>query len=224
VSFLYASASNLGDFQFLFIDIFLSLPIAIFMSWAGPAPVLCRKRPKAELVSRKVLTSLLGHMAISIAIQAVTYVSVRKQSWYIRPHVKPEKSNIKNSENTTLFLVSCFEYIFAGVALNVGPPFRQSATKNWAFILTVVATCLLTLYMILGPVRAVKKLMQLTKTSWDFDLFMIGLGLIYCFISSICERFVFERLARLIGMLKERITGVPKKRKEYKRILEGMRW
>lgn len=30
VSFLYASASNLGDFQFLFIDLFLILPIAIF--------------------------------------------------------------------------------------------------------------------------------------------------------------------------------------------------
>ena len=30
VSFLYASASNLGDFQFLFIDVLLILPIAIF--------------------------------------------------------------------------------------------------------------------------------------------------------------------------------------------------
>ncbi|KAK4697021.1 hypothetical protein P7C71_g989, partial [Lecanoromycetidae sp. Uapishka_2] len=35
VSFLYASASNLGDFQFLFIDIFLVLPIAIFMGWTA---------------------------------------------------------------------------------------------------------------------------------------------------------------------------------------------
>lgn len=200
-------------------------------------------------------------MAISVAIQAVTYIAIRKQSWYvltpcllrktgtklqlhryIPPHIKPKKSNIKNSENTTLFLVSCFEYIFAGVALNVGPPFRQSAKKNcecsscycmWfsvnaivtgPFTLTVVATCLLTLYMILGPVHAVKKLMQLTKTSWDFDLFMIGLGLIYCFISFISERFLFDRLARLLGILRERITGVPKKRKEYKRILEEMRW
>src|ERR1700743_3201893 len=35
VSFLYASASNLGDFQFLFIDLALILPIAIFMGWSG---------------------------------------------------------------------------------------------------------------------------------------------------------------------------------------------
>lgn len=54
VSFLYASASNLGDFQFLYIDLLLILPIAIFskfpkavtvsficlqaQQWAGPVP------------------------------------------------------------------------------------------------------------------------------------------------------------------------------------------
>lgn len=40
------------------------------------------------------------------------------------------KSNIRNSENTTLFLVSCFEYIFSGVVLNAGRPFRQPITHN----------------------------------------------------------------------------------------------
>src|ERR1700753_21240 len=69
VSFLYASASNLGDFQFLFIDLALILPLAIFMGWTGPSPTLCRKRPTADLVSRKVLTPLLGLMAICVFIQ-----------------------------------------------------------------------------------------------------------------------------------------------------------
>jgi cation-transporting ATPase 13A3/4/5 len=36
VSFLYASASNLGDFQFLFIDLLLILPIAIFSKSRRP--------------------------------------------------------------------------------------------------------------------------------------------------------------------------------------------
>jgi cation-transporting ATPase 13A2 len=51
VSFLYASASNLGDFQFLFIDLLLILPIAIFMGWSGAYATLSRKRPTANLVS-----------------------------------------------------------------------------------------------------------------------------------------------------------------------------
>ena len=130
VSFLYAKASNLGDFQFLFIDLLLILPIAVFMGWAGPAPSLGPKRPTADLVSRKVLTPLLGVMAICILTQAVAYIAVREQPWYVPPKVNHEKSNIKSSENTALFLISCFEYIFSGIVLNAGPPFRQGTTQN----------------------------------------------------------------------------------------------
>ena len=83
VSFLYASASNLGDFQFLFIDLALILPIAIFMGWTGAWPVLCRKRPTASLVSRKVLTPLLGQIVVCILIQLTAYELVQQQPWYL---------------------------------------------------------------------------------------------------------------------------------------------
>lgn len=130
VSFLYAKASNLGDFQFLFIDLLLILPIAIFMGWAGPAPLLCRKRPTADLVSRKVLTPLLGLMAICVLIQGAAFLAVREQAWYKPPKVGHDEPNIKNSENTALFLSSCFEYILSGIVLNAGPPFRQNSANN----------------------------------------------------------------------------------------------
>lgn len=133
VSFLYAKASNLGDFQFLYIDLVLILPIAVFMGWAGPATTLCRKRPMANLVSRKVLTPLLGLMGICIFVQAVAYVTVKEQAWYVPPRVGHDESSIKSSENTALFLISCFEYILSGIALNVGPPFRQSTMQNCKF-------------------------------------------------------------------------------------------
>ena len=130
VSLLYASASNLGDFQFLFIDIFLVLPVAIFMGWTGAFPILSRKRPTASLVSRKVLTPLLGQVLLCIAIQAIGFEWVQQQPWYIPPHVKKDESNIKNSQNTALFTISCFQYIFSGIILSVGPPFRQSLRHN----------------------------------------------------------------------------------------------
>lgn len=134
VSFLYANASNLGDFQFLFIDLLLILPIAVFMGWAGPAPMLCRKRPTADLVSRKVLTPLLGLMSICIFVQGVAYLTVREQPWYKPPKIGHSESNVRNSDNTALFLVSCFEYIFSGMLLNAGPPFRQRAAQNCTFL------------------------------------------------------------------------------------------
>ncbi|OLN95427.1 putative cation-transporting ATPase [Colletotrichum chlorophyti] len=222
VSFLYAKASNLGDFQFLFIDLLLILPIAVFMSWAGPFPVLSRKRPTADLVSRKVLIPLLGQMLICIAVQTIVYIAVREQPWYIPPRINHDKSNIKNSENTVLFLVSCFEYILAGVVLNAGPPFRERALKNWPFMVTVAATLSMTIYMVLGPAHSVKHTMQLTKTTWDFGLFMILLGGVYLAAAWTSEKYFFQKVAKAAGYFKEHVLKRPKERKEYKLILEGM--
>lgn len=130
VSFLYASASNLGDFQFLYIDLALILPIAIFMGWSGAYPTLSRKRPTASLVSRKVLTPLLGQIVICVLVQAVAFKVVQYQPWFQPPVLDKEHSNSENSENTSLFLVSCFQYILSAIVLSVGPPFRQSMAHN----------------------------------------------------------------------------------------------
>lgn len=52
------------------------------MGWSGPFPQLSKKRPTADLVSRKVLTPLLGQMAICIIIQTVAWLAVRTEDWY----------------------------------------------------------------------------------------------------------------------------------------------
>ncbi|KAK2598982.1 hypothetical protein QQS21_005587 [Conoideocrella luteorostrata] len=222
VSFLYAKASNLGDFQFLFIDLLLILPIAIFMGWAGPAQLLCRKRPTANLVSRKVLTPLLGLMAICVFIQTAAFLTVREQSWYKPPKLGHDEPNIKNSENTALFLSSCFEYILSGVVLNAGPPFRQSSTKNWPFTVTVTVALVITVYMVLGPAHWLKKLMELSRIEWNYKLFLLLLGLAYFVIAWIFDKYLATPLARSLGQIKVRVTGKAKNRKQYKVIREEM--
>ncbi|KAI0977328.1 hypothetical protein F4678DRAFT_468531 [Xylaria arbuscula] len=222
VSFLYASASNLGDFQFLFIDVLLILPIAIFMGWSGPYPVLSKKRPTANLVSRKVLTPLLGQMSICIFIQAASFLIVQEQEWFIPPHVNPEKSNIKNSENTALFLVSCFEYVFIGVVLSAGKPFRQPITQNYPFVTTILLALAIVLYMVFTPAHWLRKLMQLTRISTSFKVTLLVLGLVYLVLAWIGENYLFQPLARGFGKAKHSITKTAKQRKEYKVINDGM--
>ncbi|KAG7289017.1 hypothetical protein NEMBOFW57_005378 [Staphylotrichum longicolle] len=222
VSFLYASASNLGDFQFLFIDLALILPIAVFMSWAGPFPELCRKRPTADLVSRKVLTPLLGQIYICIMIQALIFVAVRRQPWFIPPVIDHDKSNIENSENTVLFLTSCFEYILAGVVLNGGRPFRHSGLHNWPFVATIATALAITLVMVITPPAWLSDLMQLTYLSWDFKLYIVGLGMVYLALAWSGEHWAFQPLARLIGKAKQSVLKQPKTRKQYKVIREQM--
>ncbi|KAB8349560.1 hypothetical protein FH972_023584 [Carpinus fangiana] len=162
VQLLYASASNLGDFQFLFIDLILILPIAIFMGWTGPYPVLSKKRPTANLVSRKVLVPLLGQIALIVLFQLIGFLVVQRQSWYKPPKLELNRSNIRNSQNTTLFLFSCYQYILSAIVMSVGKPFRQSMRHNLPFVITMVVALLVSTYMLFDPAAWVYKLMQLT--------------------------------------------------------------
>lgn len=117
------------------------------MGWNDPFPVLSRKRPTADLVSRKVLTPLIGQIVLAVLTQLVVVETVRTRPWYVTsliyfeyqltfldryipPKVDVEDTNIENSENTTLFLISCYQYILSSVVLSVGPPFRQQIYKN----------------------------------------------------------------------------------------------
>src|SRR5687768_15679513 len=91
------------------------------------------------------------------------------------------------------------------------------------FLATITITLTIALYMVLGATHSIKQLMQLTKTSWDFELFMVALGIAYLLAAWTSEKFLFQKLARLIGDVKTRITKRPKTRKQYKVILEAMR-
>jgi cation-transporting P-type ATPase 13A2 len=160
---------------------------------------------------------------------------------FIPPHLDREKSNIENSENTTLFLVSCYEYILSGIVLSVGPPFRQSMAHNCTFlnsssfqlglanqgavpfVVTIVVALLFSSYMLFDPSESVAKFMQLTKMSWDFKSFILILGIGYIASAWASENYLLPRLAKYLGSLKTAIMRKPKQRKAYKIVLEKMR-
>ncbi len=81
----------------------------------------------------------------------------------------------------------------------------------------------MTLHMVLGPAVWVKKLMQLTKVRWDFQLFIIFLGVIYVAVALLSEALVFPWISRALGAIKQYASRTQKKRKEYKLIQEGVR-
>ncbi|OOF92274.1 hypothetical protein ASPCADRAFT_210710 [Aspergillus carbonarius ITEM 5010] len=223
VSFLYASASNLGDFQFLFIDLCLILPIAIFMGWTNPYPVLSQKRPTADLVSRKVLVPLLGQIAICVLTQLVAFQTVQLQPWFQPPRIDLDESNIENSENTVLFLVSSFQYILSSVVLSVGPPFRKPMSSNKPFLSMIVVDLMISCYMLFKPSQWLKKFMQLTYLPEDFAWELLVLALVGFLFSWMAERLLFPRLARALGRVYTALrSGHPKKRRQYKVLLEEM--
>lgn len=77
--------------------------------------------------------------------------------------------------------------------------------------------------MVLGPAHWLKKLMQLSKMSFGFEVFLIGLGILFLAVGWVYEKHMSQALAKVLGQIKQRITGTVKRRKEYKVIEESMR-
>ena len=135
--------------RFLYIDLFVIIPIAVASQFpllvfdrddscadqetvgrTLPYPKIHPKRPTASLVSKKVLTSIIGQILINSAFQILVFFMVRREPWYTSPDINNEKLETFNYENTSLFLLSCFQYILVAGVFSVGPPYRKPMYSN----------------------------------------------------------------------------------------------
>uniref|UniRef100_A0A8C7DUZ7 Polyamine-transporting ATPase 13A3 n=1 Tax=Oncorhynchus kisutch TaxID=8019 RepID=A0A8C7DUZ7_ONCKI len=149
VTLLYSILSNLGDFQFLFIDIAIILLIVFTMSLNPAWKELVSRRPPSGLISGPLLFSVLTQILICLGFQTIAFLWVRHQAWYdiwtpesdacnSSPHANfspkhnssEDDHNIKNYENTSLFYVSSFQYLIVAIVFSKGKPFRQPSYKN----------------------------------------------------------------------------------------------
>jgi cation-transporting ATPase 13A3/4/5 len=110
VATLYWFAVNLTDAQFLIIDLFTMLPLAMFMSKTGPHSQLSKVKPIGELVSFPVLSSVIGQTVLVTVFQVAGLYLVINQSFYSEVYVSDANDEDEASqksycyENTVMFL------------------------------------------------------------------------------------------------------------------------
>ncbi|KAJ1965507.1 hypothetical protein GGI12_000729 [Dipsacomyces acuminosporus] len=196
---LYTYNANLTDGQFLFVDLFTIIPIAVFMDRSKPYKRLVPKRPSASLISKKVITSLIGNIILVIGFQIGMYVMTESQPWYQKqlPEDPSDPDSVKNEGdlNTSMFLFTMFQYLFIGMIFNSGKPYREPSIKNYGYMAVIIILALFDLWVLLVPVRGFFSLFGLmhVKVSWRFVIFgMVAANFVLCYL---CERFLFPRIA-----------------------------
>ncbi|XP_065842399.1 polyamine-transporting ATPase 13A2-like isoform X2 [Oscarella lobularis] len=162
VLILYSIDSNLGDWQYLYIDLILVLIVALVMERTGACEHLVRRRPSGSLVSFPVLFSVVGQIILQILTQVLAYYYVRSQPWFTPVHINPDSDNVMCYENTVLFCVSCFQYIALAIAFSTGAPYRKPMYTNTIYLVSVIVLTLLTIYMTVYPFEfLMEKVLQL---------------------------------------------------------------
>ena len=200
VSILYAQGNNLGDEQYMYIDLFIIIPIAIFMGQSGPYPTLCRKRPTASLVSKQVLTSLIGQILIQASIQFWIFFWVRSQTSWYQPGTKDDEDEamFASMENTVLFYVGSFQYMIVAFVYNEGPPYRENMFRNVPFVLTSLFLWGFTSTTLFFEPAWIMSLLELVSIPWEARVYVGSAVLLNFLLSWTCETWVFKRFAEVI--------------------------
>uniref|UniRef100_H3BZC9 ATPase 13A3 n=1 Tax=Tetraodon nigroviridis TaxID=99883 RepID=H3BZC9_TETNG len=208
VTLLYSILSNLGDFQFLFIDIAIILFIVFTMSLNAAWKELVSCRPPSGLISAPLLMSVMTQILICLGFQIFTLLWVKQQpgntvffpysvcnhSSFIKESVindtEVDVQNIQNFENTSLFYVSCFQYLMVAIVFSKGKPFRQPSYKNWPFVLSVVTLYSFLLFIMFHSVEAINTALQIVCVPFEWKVNLLIIILVNATASALVERSI----------------------------------
>nr|XP_056719148.1 polyamine-transporting ATPase 13A3-like [Euleptes europaea] len=222
VLLLYSIMSNLGDVQYLFIDVAIILSLAFTMSLNSAWPELVPQRPPTGLVSPQLLLSVLTQILLSMGFQVGAFLLVQGQPWYrhkedwhcglvanltldsnstpprnVTAGLDPEEegddaTSVRSFENTTLFYVSCFQYVAVALAFAKGRPFRQPTHTNGLFLASLVAISSFLLLLLLWPIPALDEFLELDCIPYEWRLILLVLTLSNLLLSLSLENFVCD--------------------------------
>ncbi|XP_062337237.1 polyamine-transporting ATPase 13A3-like isoform X3 [Osmerus eperlanus] len=227
VTLLYSVLSNLGDFQFLFIDVAIILIIAFTMSLNPAWKELVSRRPPSSLISGPLLFSVLTQILTCLAFQVLAFLWVRGQSWYevwtplsdacnvssnnlshgpniTLPH---DHKNIRNYENTTLFYVSSFQYLTVAIIFSKGKPFRQPSYKNWPFMLSCLGLYIFLCLIMLYPVPAIDNFLEIVCVPHAWRMTVVVIVILNTAVSFLLETLVLDIILWRLVFSRDKLGG-----------------
>lgn len=211
VTLLYSILSNLGDFQFLFIDIAIILLIVFTMSLNPAWKELVSRRPPAGLISGPLLFSVLTQILVCLGFQTITFLWVKEQSWYEvwtplsdacnKSHhhnfsdlneTEIDDHNIKNYENSSVFYVSSFQYLIVAIVFSKGKPFRQPSYKNWPFVVSTLSLYFFLLFIMFYPIEAIDEFLEIVCVPFDWRMKLLLIIVVNAVVSVLMESFILD--------------------------------
>ncbi|RMX43708.1 hypothetical protein pdam_00006345 [Pocillopora damicornis] len=188
VLLLYSISSNLGDWQYLYIDLVIITSLALVMGKTEAYPMLVAKRPGGSLMSPIVLFSLISHIAVQTVVQVAGFYYVRFSAVHV---TEKNATYVKCHQNAVLFALSSFQYIHLAVVFSGGAPYRKPFYKSGYFLLVVVFLTLFTGFLVVLPGETLQLFFELaTIPDKIFKWTLLGIAACNCLISLFIEMFI----------------------------------
>ena len=220
VLLLYSISSNLGDFQFLYIDLFIITSFALTMGRTGPTDFLSPQQPLDRLMHPNVLFSLIAQIFTQTGFQVLLFFYIKSlPNYYPIDHkLNNGKIVINSFENTILFTSTTFQYIIVALVFSPGFPYRKPFFYNKGLVTCSVVFIALNCMLLIKPCKFFMKILEL-KQIQDVAYYEVVFGLLFSnlLVSYIIDFFVVDSscMRRCLKFL----NGKGSNRKLYKRLM-----
>jgi len=145
VIMLYFKGSVLGNWQYLYQDLFLVFPLVVFMGNTHARKKLTIKRPSGDLLSVTNVFNVVTHIIICLGFQLCIFIVTPQQDGYVVVDNPDNGSEIY--ETTALYYFSNFQYITMAFLFALGWPWKRPIYTNYrlSFWLVLSIACSLAL-------------------------------------------------------------------------------
>ncbi|XP_055621332.1 polyamine-transporting ATPase 13A3 [Toxorhynchites rutilus septentrionalis] len=226
VLILYSIDSNLTDFEFLYIDLFIIAFIAFFFgktsSYDGP---LVKQVPSNSLISLSPLLSLVLHLAVALSFQVAGWYHIQAQPWFTPFNYTDELelNDLGCYENYAVFCISCYQYIILAIVFSKGAPYRRSIFSNYGFLASIIINTCFSILLTVYPPVWLQNLFQLVIPEEDmiFRAYLVGYGVANFILALFIEKYLIDEIA--FKKLRYRWHNIAKSRRKYLLIEQNFR-
>ena len=140
----------LSDFEGLWIDIIITLPLSTLLPLTDAYHKLNHNRPFYELTSFPVALSIFSQFGINILFQLGGYLTM---NYLFSENKFPNGRNCKNKDicldNSIIFYISFCQYLFSGIVFINSTPYKKKLYSNILLFIFLILSFSYTFYIIL---------------------------------------------------------------------------
>ena len=196
--------SYFSDPQFLLGDIFISFPVISFYLTTNPTKELTYKYPLTGILTFPVLISIIFQIIFIFLFQFCGNLFLKKiYKWETNcGYISDTDIPVSCEENTILFIISNFQFVFYSITFYTSKPFRQSIFKNWYHLLYYIVIIFYMTWYTINCDKISREIFmiydfELNYTRYDNTIFssrMFKYILFFIVIINFITIFVYEKV------------------------------
>lgn len=209
--FAYSKALEYANMHYFYWDLFVFLPLSIFIAQTEAVPSLNTHYPPTTLLNKKLIVSLFGQVLIGgffmLIIYRISYrVCTNLEIYEIETMMPDDKDSSFYRETEALFFITAIMNAWGAIIFSKGYPFKKPVWTNskvmmWVFLMTVITLFICYARYMFNNYSIkyfVGKVFRLLETDFDFVNCYVILTVMCVIFSMAYENFLVSKVFKLV--------------------------